>query len=102
MKWLLRGILALAVLYVALFGTVALAMMLGPEPFGLFMKYAPAPLVWRALPARQMWLWARDGTLAEGDEAPDFTLSWVDRCQTTTLSAHRGDRPVVLVFGSYT
>jgi peroxiredoxin len=49
-----------------------------------------------------MWLWARKGHLTEGDPAPDFTLSTPDRAGRVTLSSHRGQRPVVLVFGSYT
>jgi peroxiredoxin len=49
-----------------------------------------------------MWLWARKGTLTQGDVAPDFTLSTIDRSRQVTLSSYRGDRPVVLVFGSYT
>jgi hypothetical protein len=37
-----------------------------------------------------------------GDTAPDFTLSTQDGKTTVTLSEHRGKRPVVLVFGSFT
>jgi len=42
------------------------------------------------------------GDLEEGDPAPDFTLASHDHKQRVTLSSYRGDRPVVLVFGSYT
>jgi hypothetical protein len=66
------------------------------------MTHVPQPLVWRTLPARQMWLWARDGQLEQGDVAPDFTLSTYNHQDRVTLSSHRGRRPVVLVFGSYT
>jgi len=101
-KWLLRGVLTLVVLYVAFFGAVLAAMLQPPERFGQAMKYAPMPLVWGALPGPRMWLWARDGHLSEGEAAPDFTLSTLDRKGQVTLSSHRGQRPVVLVFGSYT
>ena len=37
-----------------------------------------------------------------GDEAPDFSLPTLDGKQTVKLSQHQGDRPVVLVFGSFT
>ncbi len=37
-----------------------------------------------------------------GDEAPDFSLPTLDGKQTVTISQHKGDRPVVLVFGSFT
>ena len=42
--------------------------------------------------------------LKAGDEAPDFTLNVMDGAEdeTVTLSDFAGDRPVALVFGSYT
>ncbi len=39
---------------------------------------------------------------ALGEPAPDFTLKTHDGKQTVTLAQHRGKRPVVLVFGSFT
>jgi hypothetical protein len=102
MKWLLRVFIVLAVLYAALFGVVATAMMQTPVRFGQFMKRMPPALVWGLLPAQQMWLRARGGHLEVGQEAPDFTLPRQNRKGTVTLSEHRGSRPVVLVFGSYT
>ena len=102
MKWILRGLGVIIVLYAVLFGTVMVAMLQPPERFGQVMKHLPAPLVWGALPAPSMWLWARRGNLAEGDPAPDFTLKMHDGPQEVTLSSYRGSRPVVLVFGSYT
>jgi hypothetical protein len=103
MKWILRAVVALALVYGVLFSAVAIAMMQTPEHFGQFMKGMPAPVVWGGLPARRMWLWARRGDLAEGDLAPDFTLRTTqNRARRVSLSSYRGDRPVVLVFGSYT
>ena len=92
---------ALAALYLLFGAAVLVAMHQTPERFGLFMRHAPAPLVWGALPAKRMWLWSRRGTLAIGDDAPDFTLARQDRSGPVTLSAFRGRKPVVLVFGSY-
>jgi hypothetical protein len=100
--WLVRGIAVFAVAYVAFFATILAAMLQPPENFGLVMRHAPAAAVWGLLPAPRMWLWARKGHLAEGEAAPDFTLSTLDRTGRVTLSSHRGQRPVVLVFGSYT
>lgn len=37
-----------------------------------------------------------------GDLAPDFTLFDVTGTQSVTLSDFRGQKPVALVFGSYT
>ena len=37
-----------------------------------------------------------------GEEAPDFTLETRDGSESIRLSQFKGDRPVVLVFGSWT
>ena len=102
-KWLLRCAVVIVALYVALFGTVMAAMLQPPEQFGVFMKHMPPVLVWAGLPAKHMWLWARKGALSEGERAPDFSLRTAkDRKQRVALSSYQGQRPVVLVFGSYT
>ena len=44
----------------------------------------------------------RVDTVQEGDVAPDFKLKTIDGKRTMRLHAHRGQRPVVLIFGSYT
>jgi hypothetical protein len=103
MKWLPRALVTLVVCYLVLFGTVTAAMLQTPERFGAFMKHMPPAIVWGGLPASRMWLWARRGALAKGDSAPDFSLRTAkDRGQRVGLSSYRGQRPVVLVFGSYT
>jgi len=102
MKWILRGVLTLAVVYAIVAGGVLLAMMQPPERFGQIIKHVPAPIVWGALPAKRMWLWARTGGLSAGDPAPDFTLPTHDHRERVTLSSFRGSSPVVLVFGRYT
>ena len=103
MKWILRAVVPLVAIWVALFGTVAVAMNQTPERFGAFMKRMPAAIVWGGLPAKRMWLWARRGDLVAGYPAPDFNLRTIqDRTRRISLSSYRGDRPVVLVFGSYT
>ena len=102
MKWLTRVLVTLVAAYGTLFVVVLVAMRQPPERFGQFMKHVPPALVWGALPAPRMWLWARSGALQEGHTAPDFTLSTVDHQRRITLSSHRGRQPVVLVFGSYT
>jgi hypothetical protein len=103
-KWVLFGVLGLAACYVVVFAVVLMAMLQPPERFGLFMKHAPTGLVFRALPATRMWLWARRGALLPGAPAPDFALPRQDSSglERVTLSSFRGHRPVVLVFGSYT
>jgi hypothetical protein len=88
--------------YAMLFVGVTILMLQPPDRFGQIMNRLPMMLVWGPLPATHIWLWARQGDLAEGDLAPDFTLQTHDRSGEVTLSSHRGRRPVVLVFGSYT
>ena len=102
MKMLLRIFAVIAVLYATLFAAVGVAMMQPPVRFGQFMKRMPPALVWGLLPAHSMWMRARAGTLAVGQEAPDFTLPRHKGSGAVTLSSFRGSRPVVLVFGSYT
>ena len=101
-KWLIRGVIAAAVIYLMAAGFVAYAVTRPPEQFGQIMKHLPVPVVFAVLPGRQMYMWARDGRLAQGEMAPDFTLPTQDRSSSVTLSSFRGRRPVVLVFGSYT
>jgi hypothetical protein len=101
-RWILRAAVIGLLLWMLLVGTVAAAMLQPPERFGQFMRHAPLILVWGLTPAKRIWLWARAGSLREGDLAPDFSLSTVDHRRRVTLSEHRGQRPVVLVFGSYT
>ncbi|MGH9385625.1 MAG: hypothetical protein ACRD2N_15195 [Vicinamibacterales bacterium] len=60
------------------------------------------PHVWGVLPGQRIWMWARSGSLKPGDTAPDFTLDTYNHSDRVALSAHRGQRRVVLVFGSYT
>ena len=102
MKWLLRGVVALVAVYVIFFGAVLLAMLQPPERFGQVMKHLPAPLVWGALPAPRMWLWARKGDLKRAARRRISRCRRHDHASRVTLSSHRGQRPVVLVFGSYT
>lgn len=102
MKWLVRIVLLVVVAYMFLAVGVTAAMLQPPARFGQIMKYVPAPLVWGVLPGPRIWMWARGGTLVEGERAPDFTLPTADRTGSVTLSSHRGQRPVVLIFGSYT
>lgn len=102
MKWLGWGIVLAVAAYLLLAASVTAAMLQPPARFGQIMRYVPPALVWGVLPGPRIWLWARRGALAEGQQAPDFTLPTSDRKGSVTLSSHRGQRPVVLVFGSYT
>ena len=102
LRWVTRAVAALVAVYILFGGVVLAAMLQPPVRFGQFMRHVPMPLVWGALPAERMWLWARGGSLRVGDPAPDFTLPTYDHQSQVTLSSFRGQKPVVLVFGSYT
>ena len=98
MLWLLLGVCAT---YGAFLAVMFFVMCQPPVWFGRVMRYFPMramPLV----PFPPMWNVARRGLLRVGDQAPDFELPILDRTRQVRLSAFRGDRPVVLVFGSYT
>ena len=98
---LLKVVLLLAALWVAFVGTVYQWMRKPPEEFAARMAKLPMPAM-MAFPFETMWSSARGGSLEVGGEAPDFELDTLDRKSKVKLSAYRGQRPVVLVFGSYT
>jgi hypothetical protein len=97
MTWLLAGAAAYALLLAGMFA----AMSQPPRRFGQFMRRFPMPLM-MLVPFVPMWNVARRGRVEVGDQAPDFALPTVDRSSTIRLSSFRGERPVVLIFGSYT
>lgn len=74
-----------------------------PESFGRVMAKIPGPVPFLVFPFETLWMRARAGTLQVGDPAPDFSLTKLDKTATLQLSALTAqNRPVVLVFGSYT
>jgi hypothetical protein len=72
-----------------------------PETFGLIMSKVPMPAM-MILPFQSLWMSARGGNLRVGDSAPDFLLPALDGSGVVQLSIEFQERPVVLVFGSYT
>jgi hypothetical protein len=93
--------LALAGLYAAVCAGLFWAMRQPPDEFGSIMRHVPMPSM-MVLPFRPLWMIARAGELQAGDPAPDFELLTHDKRESVRLSDFRGERPVVLVFGSYT
>lgn len=78
-----------------------IAMRQTPERFGSIMAKTPtAAMV--VLPFKPLWMSARAGQLKTGDKAPDFALPTLDHGRTVKLSDEYREKPVVLVFGSYT
>jgi hypothetical protein len=67
------------------------------------MAKIPGPIPFLILPFETLWMRARSGTLQVGNPAPDFMLTKLDKTATVQLSAFTAQqRPVVLIFGSYT
>jgi hypothetical protein len=91
----------LTILYIAATAGLYVAMRQPPERFGAIMSKVP-PVAMMILPFRPLWMSARDGQLTAGDTAPDFTLPTADRSRTVRLSEEWRERPVALIFGSYT
>jgi len=98
---LLRIVVVLVLLYAAAVACLAIAMRQPPDTFGRIMAKLP-PVAFMALPFEPLWMNARAGALEPGQQAPDFALKPLDGGSVVRLSTFRGQRPVVLVFGSYT
>ena len=102
LRKVVSGLLLLLICgYSALLFAMNRAMHEAPEQFGRFMSKMPMA-VFLVAPFETMWTRARAGNLNLGDPAPDFTLSTLDKSSRVTLASIRSDKPVVLVFGSYT
>jgi hypothetical protein len=100
-KILAKVALAFVGLYVALTALLFGVMLQSPDRFAATMKHVPWP-VFAALPFKPLWQVARAGQVRVGDMAPNFSLESPDHKSTFRLSSLRGEKPVVLVFGSYT
>jgi hypothetical protein len=93
--------LALVGLYAVLTTVLFGVMLQSPDRFAATMKHVPWP-AFVALPFKPLWQVARAGNVNVGDMAPDFSLESPDHKSSFRLSSLRGEKPVVLVFGSYT
>jgi hypothetical protein len=89
-----------AVLYLALLAGLV-AVMRRPVVFGQMMRHVPGPIM-MLVPFKPLWYLARAGGLKIGDPAPGFNLPAADRQSSVALTSFRGQKPVVLIFGSYT
>jgi hypothetical protein len=88
--------------WLGMVGYVNWAMHRPPDEFGAIMAKMPMPAM-LVLPFETLWMRARAGHLNPGDQAPSFTLKQLQGDETPMeLAGLWTDRPVVLVFGSYT
>ncbi|MGA7316500.1 MAG: hypothetical protein WBX22_21305 [Silvibacterium sp.] len=72
-----------------------------PEVFGHIMAKMPMPAYF-VIPFETLWSRARKGSLNIGDKAPDIMVKTLDAKEPMQLASVWADKPVVLVFGSYT
>jgi hypothetical protein len=92
---------SIAIVYMIAGAALFIAMKQQPMRFARVMSKLPTASM-LVLPFESLWTLARAGDLKAGDLAPDFRLRTYDKSSWVQLSSFRGDRPVVLVFGSYT
>ena len=100
-RWLLRSCGTLVIAWLAFVGFIDWAMHQPPEVFGRVMMHMPMPAYF-LFPFETMWTHARFGHVKPGDAAPDFTVQTLGTKLPVQLASLWSDKPVVLVFGSYT
>ncbi len=101
MKKFLKVAIPTLAVYLVLTSGLFWAMLQPPLIFNHIMAKLPV-VSYFLFPFEPMWLVARRGHLKVGDQAPDFNLKTADRSAEVRLSSFRGQKPVVLVFGSHT
>ena len=101
MKVIGKSLAAIAVIYALLSAVLFAWMKQPPDRFAWGMSKLPR-ISMMILPFQPLWMNARAGNLKVGDLAPDFDLEALDKKSRVRLSSHKGLRPVVLIFGSYT
>jgi thiol-disulfide isomerase/thioredoxin len=97
----LKLVAALVAIYVGAAAILFVLMRQSNVVAGKALSLVPGP-AFMLLPMETMWCEARKGKLALGQEAPDFELATRDGKARVRLSSLRQNKPVVLVFGSYT
>jgi hypothetical protein len=100
-KWLLAAAAVLIPAWLCFLAYIDWAMRQPPEVFGHVMARMPMPAYF-VIPFETMWSRARSGHLHPGDPAPSFTVKRLEDKSPVELGSLWTDKPVVLVFGSYT
>ena len=101
MKTALKLAAAAVALYLLISAAFFAIMSQSPERVAKTMMYVPWA-AFRVFPLRTIWMTTRSGTIQQGEMAPDFSLQSPDHKSHFQLSSLRNQKPVVLVFGSYT
>ncbi len=101
MRWLVSAFVGLSCLWLGLVAYIDWAMHQPPKVFGHVMAHMPPP-AYSLFPFETMWTDARKGSIEVGDMAPVFTVKTLKTYTPVQLSSLWAEKPVVLVFGSYT
>ena len=101
MRAFLKILAGLLAAYLLLAAALFAIMIQPPARFAGIVAKLPEPL-FAILPFPPLWSIARAGHVRPGDPAPDFDLETLDKTARVRLSSFQGQRPVVLIFGSYT
>ncbi|HVP46659.1 MAG TPA: hypothetical protein VMT32_08750 [Bryobacteraceae bacterium] len=92
--------------YLLLAAVVWVVVSLPPARFAAIVAKLPTSekpgLLFMIVPIGPLMMLARAGHLKPGDMAPDFRLPLLHSQETVELASFRGQKPVALVFGSYT
>ena len=97
--WPVAGILVVA--WIGFLTYINWAMHQPPEVFGHVMARMPMPAYF-VIPFETLWSRARKGQLNPGDAAPSLTVKKLEDKTPVDLNSLWAEKPVVLVFGSYT
>ena len=100
-RWIRIVCAALFCLWIGFVVYIGWAMRQPPEIFGHIMAKMPMPAYF-VIPFETLWSRARKGSLNIGDKAPDIMVKTLDTKEPMQLASLWADKPVVLVFGSYT
>jgi hypothetical protein len=101
MRIALKVLAVLAGAYLILSAALLVIMCQPPGRFARIIAKLPGPF-FGVLTFEPLWSVARGGHLRAGDSAPDFDLETLDRASRVRLSSFAHQKPVVLIFGSYT
>ena|SRR5579864_3433626 len=106
MKWWKKILAGLVAAYLLLAAVVWVVVSLPPARFAAIMAKLPTSetpgVLFMVIPIGPLMMLARAGHLKPGDMAPDFRLPVLHSQETVQLASFRGQKPVALIFGSYT
>jgi len=100
-RWLLRSCSVLVVAWLAFVGYIDWAMHQPPEVFGRVMMRMPMP-AYSSFHSKRCGRRHAMDRLNPGDSAPDFAVKTLQTETPVQLASLWAEKPVVLVFGSYT